>query len=137
MVPAQPRGSLQLPHTDSGTPAPCHRYQHTTPWRGQVNYLGREPKPSVAHSRSPAMHSRPPSAPHVSSVRIASLATADLRSELERHHSGEYGHITIERQRERHRCQGHNLDGDFDAVDTAPVRQAARTPMPPAGSGGG
>jgi hypothetical protein len=102
-----------------------------------VNYLGREPKPSVAHSRSPAMHSRPPSAPHVSSVRIASLATADLRSELERHHSGEYGHITIERQRERHRCQGHNLDGDFDAVDTAPVRQAARTPMPPAGSGGG
>jgi hypothetical protein len=60
----------------------------------------------------------------------------DLHIELKRHHLGEDVHVTIECQRERRRCQGRNLDGDFDAVDTARVRQAARTPMLPMRSGG-
>jgi hypothetical protein len=108
---------------------------NTPPHGGeQVNRL---PKPSAAHSCSPTAHSRPPLAPRVSSVHVASLATADLRAELERRHSGEDGYVTIELQRKRRRCQGRNLDGDFDAVDTAPVRQAVRTPTPPAGSVGG
>jgi hypothetical protein len=50
---------------------------------------------------------------------------------------GENDRITIKHQRERHRYQGRNLDGDFDVVDTAPVGQAARTPTPPVGSGCG
>jgi hypothetical protein len=61
----------------------------------------------------------------------------DLRIELKRRRLGEDVHVTIERQRERCRCQGHNLDGDFDAVDTARVRQAARTLPLPMRSGGG
>jgi hypothetical protein len=68
-----------------------------------------------------------------STLRVASLATADLRAELERHRMGEHGRITIERQWERH----HNLDGDFSVVDTTPVRQAACTPTSQARSGGG
>jgi hypothetical protein len=58
---------------------------------------------------------------------------ADLRAKLERRLSGEDGCITIERQWERRR----NLDGDFGAVDTTPVRQDARTPTSSVGSGGG
>jgi hypothetical protein len=103
---------------------------NTTPSEGrQVNHPGGAPVPSVAHSRSP-MAPRVSSAMH---VLAASLATVDLRAELERRRSGEDGRITIERRRER--C--HNLDGDFRVVDTAPMRQAARTPTFPTGSGGG
>jgi hypothetical protein len=53
----------------------------------------------------------------------------DLRAELKRRRSGEDGRITIERQWER-RC---NLDGDFGALDTTPMRQAGRTPTSPCG----
>jgi hypothetical protein len=70
-------------------------------------------------------------------VQVASLTTADLRVELERHRSSEDARVTMECQWERCHCQGHNLDGDFDAVDTAPVRQATRTPTPPVGFRGG
>jgi hypothetical protein len=77
-------------------------------------------------------------APHVSYVvHVASLATTDLRSKLERRRSSEDGHITIECQQERCRCRGRNLDGDFDVVDTALLGKAARTPTPSVGSGGG
>jgi hypothetical protein len=105
---------------------------------GQVKRLGGVPEPSVAYSRSPVVHSCPLLAPHVSStVRIASLAMTDLWAELKCRHSGEDGRVTIECQWERRHCQGHNLDGDFDVVDTAPVGKAAHTPTPPVGSGGG
>jgi hypothetical protein len=43
---------------------------------------------------------------------------ADLRAELKQHRSGEDDRITIERHRERLR----NLDGDFNVVNTTPVR---------------
>jgi hypothetical protein len=103
-----------------------------------VNHLGRAPKLSVTHSRSPAAHSHTPSAPRMSStVHVASLATTDLRAELEHSRSGEDGRITIKRQWEMRCCQGHNLDGDFDAVDTTPVGQAARAPTPLVRSRGG
>jgi hypothetical protein len=72
-----------------------------------------------------------------SSLCVASLVTTDLQAELERPRSGEDGCITIKRQRKRRRCQGRNLDRDFDAVDTTPVGQAALTPTSPLGSGGG
>jgi hypothetical protein len=105
---------------------------------GQANHLGRALEPSAAHSCSLAVHSRPPSMPRVSStVCIVGLATTDLWAELERRCSGEDGHITIERQWERRCCQGRNHDGDFDAMDTAPVGQTAHTPMPLVESGGG
>jgi hypothetical protein len=81
-----------------------------------VNHLGGAPVPSAAHLRS-LMAPRVPSA-----TRAASLATVDLRAKLESHHSGEDYCITIERQWERHR----NLDRDFSAADTTPVRQAIR-----------
>jgi hypothetical protein len=45
-------------------------------------------------------------------------------------HSGEDGRITIERDWERR----YNLDGDFGAVDTRPVRQAAHIPTSRTGS---
>jgi hypothetical protein len=103
-----------------------------------VNHLGRAPELSVAHSRSPVVHSHRPLAPCMSStVRVASHTTADMRAELKRRRSGEDGRIPIERQWERHCYQGRNLDGDFDVVDTAPVGQATRTPTPLAGFGGG
>jgi hypothetical protein len=90
--------------------------------------------PSAAHSCSPAAHLCSLVAPHVSSViRTTSLAMVDLQAELKRRHSGEDDYITIERQWER-RC---NLDCDFGVADTTLVRQAARTPASPAGSGGG
>jgi hypothetical protein len=63
-----------------------------------VNCLGMVPEPSTAHSRSPAVHSHPPSAPRVLSVCVASLSTVDLWAELERHCSGEDDRITIECQ---------------------------------------
>jgi hypothetical protein len=56
----------------------------------------------------------------------------DLRVELECHRSGEDDRITIERPRERRR----NLDGDFSAANTTPVRQAAHT-LTSSGSGSG
>jgi hypothetical protein len=77
-----------------------------------VNRFGRALEPSAAHLCSPA-------------------------AELESHHSGQDGRVTIERQWERRHCLGRNLDGDFDAVVTAPVGQAAHTPTPLAGFGGG
>jgi hypothetical protein len=52
----------------------------------------------------------------------------DLWAELERRRLGEDGRITIRRR---------NLDGDFGATDTTPVRQAARTPTSLVGSGDG
>jgi hypothetical protein len=57
----------------------------------------------------------------------------DLWAELERRRLGEDGRITIRRRRKRRR----NLDGDFGATDTTPVRQAARTPTSLVGSGDG
>jgi hypothetical protein len=99
-----------------------------------VSCLGGAPMLSVAHSRSPAAHSRSLMALRPSSiVRATSLAMVDLWAELERCRTGEDGCITIKRPWERRR----NLDGDFGAVDTTPVREAARTPTSPVGSGGG
>jgi hypothetical protein len=69
--------------------------------RGQVNRLGRALEPSVAHSRSPVVHSSPPVAPCVSSVLVSSLTSVDLWTELEHRRSSEDGCITIERQQER------------------------------------
>jgi hypothetical protein len=88
----------------------------------RANHLGGAPVPSVAHSHSPTVPRTP----------AASLATVDLWAELEHCRSGEDDCITIERCRERRR----NLDGDFSAADTTPVRQAARTPMPLGSEGG-
>jgi hypothetical protein len=103
-----------------------------------VNQIGRAPEPSMTHSRSPAAHSHPPSTLRMSSViHVASPATEDLRAELEYRHSSEDDCVTINHQRERHRCQCHNLDGVFDAVDTTLVGQATRSPTPSAGSRGG
>jgi hypothetical protein len=151
---ASPKATLevvrQLLHNPPGShasPSATEQWRHdvdqlivnainTLPHGGvQVNRLHRMLEPSVAHSRSPATHSHPPSAPRMSSMLVASLATVDLRAELEHQHSGEDGRITIERQWERHGYQGRNLNGDFDAVDTTPMRQAARPPTPPTGSG--
>jgi hypothetical protein len=70
------------------------------------------------------------STPH---VLAASLATTDLRIELEHRRSGKDDRTTIEHHREMRR----NPDGDFDAADSTPVRQAARTPTSLARSGGG
>jgi hypothetical protein len=89
---------------------------------------------SLAHSHSPVANSCSPVAPRTSSaVCAASLATVDLRAELELRHSGVDDRITIECQRERWR----NLNGDFSAADTTPVRQATLTSTSSAGSGGG
>jgi hypothetical protein len=93
----------------------------------QLNCLGGALVPSAAHSHSPVAPRMP------SAVCVVSLATMDLQAELEHCRSGEDGRITIERQQERH-C---NLDRDFSVVDTTPVRQAARSPTSPTGSGGG
>jgi hypothetical protein len=153
---ASPQATLevvrQLLHNPPGShasPSATEQWHHdvdqlivnainTLPHGGvQVNCLHRTLEPSVAHSRSPATHSHPPSASRMSSVLVASLTTVDLRVKLEHQRSGEDGHITIKRQWERHGYQGRNLNGDFDAVDTTPMRQAARPPTPPAGSGGG
>jgi hypothetical protein len=93
-----------------------------------VNHPGGAPVLLVAHSRSPM-------APHMSSaprVPTASLAMTDLRVELKRYRSGEDGRITIEHRHERRR----NLDGDFGAADTTPVRQTALTPTSPGSRGG-
>jgi hypothetical protein len=93
----------------------------------QPNHLGGAPLPSAAHSC-------PLVAPRASlAVRAPSLAMADLRAKLECHLSGEDDCITIGRQWERRR----NLDRDFGAVDTTPVKQDARTPTSSVGSGGG
>jgi hypothetical protein len=63
---------------------------------GQVNPLGRSLVASTTHSRSPAVHSRPPMTSRVSSaVHATSLTTTDLRAELERRSLGEDGYITI------------------------------------------
>jgi hypothetical protein len=85
-----------------------------------ANHLGGAPVPSMARSCSPTVRltSSAPRAP------AASLATTDLRAELERHRSGEDNHISIEQHQERRR----NLNADFGAADTTPVRQAAHTP---------
>jgi hypothetical protein len=53
--------------------------------------------------------------PTVCHYPAATLATTDLRVELEHHRSGEDGSTTIERQRERH----HNLDSDYDTPKAA------------------
>jgi hypothetical protein len=72
-----------------------------------------------------------------SAVRAVSLTTTDLLADLERRRSVEDDRITIECQRERHRCQGRNFDWEFDAVDTTPMGQPARTTTSLVGSGGG
>jgi hypothetical protein len=61
----------------------------------------------------------------------------DLRAKLKRRRLGEDDRITIKHRRERCRCQGCNLNGEFNAVDTTPMGHAARTPMSSMGSGGG
>jgi hypothetical protein len=97
---------------------------NTMPQGGrQENHLGGASMPSMAHSRSPAAPSCSPVVPRASlAVRASSHATVDLQVELECCRLGEDGRITIEHQRERHRCQGCNLNGDFGAVDTTPMR---------------
>jgi hypothetical protein len=65
-------------------------------------------------------------------VPVASLPTADLRIELKHRRSREDDRITIKHRQERHR----NLDGDFGAANTTPMKQDAHTPTSP-GSGGG
>jgi hypothetical protein len=62
----------------------------------------------------------------------ASIATADIWAELERRHSGEDGHITIERCRER--CR--NLEGDYGPPVTAPAARAMCSPSSPGVAGG-
>jgi hypothetical protein len=53
-------------------------------------------------------------------VPAASIAMANLRAELNRHHDDEDSRITIERQHERRRnIEGRNLEGEFDSL--APV----------------
>jgi hypothetical protein len=95
---------------------------NTMPCGGQqANHLGGVPVVSAAHLCSPAA---PPAS---STVRASSLAMIDLWDEVERCRSGEDDRMTMERQRKRRR----NLDGDFGAVDTTPVRQTARTPTSP------
>jgi hypothetical protein len=102
---------------------------NTSPHGGwRANHSGGAPVPSVMHSCSLTV----PCAPSSTRAPAASLATTDLRAELERRRSGEDGHVTIERHRERR----HNLDGDFGVMNTTPMRQAARTPTS-LGSGGG
>jgi hypothetical protein len=108
---------------------------NTLPRRGWwANHSGGASELSAMHSRTPMAAHKPLIArtPMVPCASMASLATADLRAELERHCSGEDNRITIKRHRER--C--HNLDGDFTVANTTPVRQAFRTPTSP-GSGGG
>jgi hypothetical protein len=61
-----------------------------------------------------------------------SLATAGLMAELDRCHSGEDGHITIERHCKRRR----NLKRDFGPPATAPTGHATRTPSSPRAVGG-
>jgi hypothetical protein len=135
MLRHQQRSSGATTSTNSSLPLST---RHLTEGGGQANHFGMALEPSMTHSRSPAAHSCPPSAPHVSSaVHVSSLATEDLRAKLECRRSGEDGCITIERQWERRHCQGRNLDGDFDAVDTMPVGQATRTPTPSMGSRSG
>jgi hypothetical protein len=96
---------------------------NTMPHGGrQANHPDGAPLPSAVHSRSP-MAPLPPTASH---ALVANLAMADLWAELKCLRSGEDSHITIERHRER--CR--NLDGDFSAPDTTPVRQAAQALYP-------
>jgi hypothetical protein len=57
---------------------------------------------------------------------------ADLHAELEHYHTGEDGHITIERQRERH----HNLKGDYGTPVTAIVARALLSSSSPKVTGG-
>jgi hypothetical protein len=61
-----------------------------------------------------------------------SLATTDLRAELERHRMGEDGRTTIERQHERRR----NLDDHFGTMNAAPMGHAAHTPTSSGSRGG-
>jgi hypothetical protein len=87
------------------------------------------------HRRLQAHHSL--GSPELSPVMsctptVASLATTDLRVELERRHSGEDDHTSIERRRERRR----NLEDHYDTTNAAPVGHATHSPSSP-GTGGG
>jgi hypothetical protein len=67
-------------------------------------------------------------------VPVVSIATADLRAELNCHRGEEDSCITIERQCERrHNVEGRNLKRDFDSLVTqeVPVARAVRPPTPP------
>jgi hypothetical protein len=63
-------------------------------------------------------------APLALRVPVASISMADLQAELEHHHLGEDGCITIERHRERHQ----NLEGDYGTPVAAPVAHGTHTP---------
>jgi hypothetical protein len=68
-------------------------------------------------------------------VLVASIATVNLRAELERRHLGEDDRITIKHQRERRR----NLEGDYDppvTVREAPTTHVTRSPSSPRAVGG-
>jgi hypothetical protein len=108
---------------------------NTLPHRGRwANHSSGVPELTVAHSRT-LMAARVPSvarAPTEPHAPVASLATADLWDKLERRRSGEDGCITIKRHWERRR----NLDGDFSAANTTPVRQATHTPISSRSGGG-
>jgi hypothetical protein len=123
------------PHATPSAAEQWHQYVdqliittiNTPPHGGrQANHSGGVLVPSTVHLCSPTA----PRAPLV--ARAASLAMADLRAKLEQRCSGKDDCITIEHRREWRR----NLDGDFSATDTTPMKQASRTPTS-SGFGGG
>jgi hypothetical protein len=79
-------------------------------------------------------------APAAPRALMASVAMADLRTELNRHREGEDGCIPIERQRERHHnLEGRNLKKDFNPLvpaQEAPIAHAMHTSSSPAATGG-
>jgi hypothetical protein len=102
---------------------------NTPPRRGRrANHFGGALELTSAHSRTPtvACTSLVACVPMAPCVSAASLATVDLWAELEHRRLEEDDYITIERHQERH-C---NLDGDFVAANTTPMRQVL-TPIHP------
>jgi hypothetical protein len=85
----------------------------------------------------PLSAARAPLVAHTSAgprVPVVSIATADLRAELNCRRGEEDSCITIERQCERrHNVEGRNLKRDFDSLVTqeVPVARAVRPPSPP------
>jgi hypothetical protein len=65
-------------------------------------------------------------------VPVASIATTDLRAELNHHHDGEDSRITIEWQRERcHNIEDRNLKREFHSLVLARDVPAVPVACPP------
>jgi hypothetical protein len=70
--------------------------------------------PSVAHEPPATYEPSVARAPALPCVPAASIATADLRAELNRRRDGEDSRITIKCQHERHRnIEGRNLEREL------------------------